>query len=217
MENASKALNIAAGVLIGVLILSLLVFSYNQLRALRQAEENSTSKEQEVDKFNKQFDGYIKDVYGSDMLSVANKAQDYNNTQYEYKGYSRVEVIVTFTSNIGEKINGTYYGFKAKKYTTDDIISNMVSLQSKTKEYGNKIYANYEVSELAYMTTAEKNQIFEKAKLSKDKIESANEDIKWYSILKSDETKIKSKVFKYITSSYDNTTGRIKLLEYKEQ
>ena len=61
MENMTKALEIAASVLIGVLILSLLVFGYNQIREQKNIEQKNERASQ-LSKFNINFESYAKDT-----------------------------------------------------------------------------------------------------------------------------------------------------------
>jgi len=210
MENASQALTIAGSVLIGMLIIALVITGYNQLRDYQRYDETLYYKEQ-VAEFNNQFDVYIRDVYGSEMLSIVNKSENYNKLEVESEGYSRFDVIVTFKNDIG--------GFKkGKKYSTDEIISIINTLQSKIESYANKEYGGKKVSQLAVMRTNELNQFIKDKGLNKspDRTSKIEEDIRKYTEVKADEVTIKSKMFKYITSSYDKQTGRIKQIEYKE-
>ena len=80
MENASKALIMAGAVLIALMVIALLVFFFNNIRDLQKT--NLTSEEvQQIAEFNKQFDVYARDVYGSELLSLANKVVDYNKRE----------------------------------------------------------------------------------------------------------------------------------------
>lgn len=100
MENASKALIIAGGILISILIISLLVMFYDNIKDLMNIEHNEDISEQAVE-FNKQYDVYYRDnLYGSDLLSIANKVNDYNKRQAEEQGYKKLEMTVTFNSDI---------------------------------------------------------------------------------------------------------------------
>lgn len=107
MENASKALLMAASVLVGILILSLIAYlytifgDYGSLIQARLSEKN-------INEFNTQFTKYesYKDESGnwqntckaSDIVSLANLAKQ-NNQNYEFG-----------TDNITEKEKeGTYY------------------------------------------------------------------------------------------------------------
>ena len=77
MENATKALIIAAGMLLAIMILSLLTISYNNLTDYLNQDEKIKEVEQ-ITRFNSQFENYNrKDVRGSDILSLVSKIKDY--------------------------------------------------------------------------------------------------------------------------------------------
>ena len=57
MENATKALLIAAGVLIGIIILSMLLLGYNQISNYYQQQSDNLSLRQIVE-LNKKFTNY---------------------------------------------------------------------------------------------------------------------------------------------------------------
>ena len=82
MENASKALIIAGGVLIGLITISLYYFMFSNIRNF--VDVTSTDyNEKEVLAFNQGFEAYNKKLmYGSDIVSVINKAID-NNAIYK--------------------------------------------------------------------------------------------------------------------------------------
>lgn len=211
MENASQALTIVAGILFALLIIGVLVIFYNNIRDWQANDEMLTAQEQ-ADQFNKEYDVYIRDLYGSELLSLVNKVDDYNIQEAQDKGYSRLEVVVTFKSDIG--------GFqKNKKYTTDEIIAKIEALQAKIETYGSKEYGGKTVKQLSLMRTNELKQFISDKQLNKnpDKTAQIEADIKNYTDVKSDEVTIKSKMFKYVTSSYESSTGRMKQIEYKEQ
>ncbi len=84
MENASKALLMAAGVLIGLLILSLTIYLFTSF-ASTSSEVHKENVEQQRDQFNSQFTSYVgKDdntIYS--VITVANLATE-TNKYYEY-------------------------------------------------------------------------------------------------------------------------------------
>lgn len=210
MENASQALRMAAGVLIVLLILALLVFSYDNMRDWFRSQHTDVLQEQ-ASEFNKEYQVYIKKLYGSELLSLVNKAENYNNIESGQKGYSRLEIVVTFKNDIG--------GFKKNTaYKTDTIISKINSLQSKIETYGNKQYGGKTISQLSLMRTNELKQFIADKRLNKspDKTDEIEENIRIYTQAKSDEVTIKSKIFKYVSVSYDSDSGRIKEIKYKE-
>lgn len=79
MENASKALLMAAGVLIGVLILSLAVFLFASFGGT-SARIHDTVQKNQLAKFNTQFTNYEtkESVTIYDIVSVANLATENN-------------------------------------------------------------------------------------------------------------------------------------------
>lgn len=81
MENASKALLMAAGVLIGVLILSLAVFLFAHFGTV-SSELHKQQDMNDLNKFNTQFTSYEGKVCTiHDIISVANLAMN-NNSNY---------------------------------------------------------------------------------------------------------------------------------------
>lgn len=78
MENASKALLMAAGVLIALMTVVLLVVMFDNL-SNSQNENVQTTREAQIIEFNNQFTTYLRDdIRGSDMISLMNRVVDYN-------------------------------------------------------------------------------------------------------------------------------------------
>ena len=77
MENASKALLIAGGILIAVIIISLLVVMFTQIGDY-QKSQSSGSKESQLAEFNRDFERYTEDeIRGVDLVSLINKIHDW--------------------------------------------------------------------------------------------------------------------------------------------
>lgn len=98
MENATKALLIAAGVLIGIIILSMLLLGYNQISNYYQQQSDNLSLKQIVE-LNKKFTNYDgKTIRGNEMLSVINSVVDYNTwvTQNANEGYEEIQLNISF-------------------------------------------------------------------------------------------------------------------------
>ncbi len=77
MENASKALIMAGSILIALLVIGLVIYTYNQLSDIEQTESDSeyTIKATE---YMRQFEQFNRTLYGSELLSLANLQEDYN-------------------------------------------------------------------------------------------------------------------------------------------
>ncbi len=83
MENASKALIMAAGVLIGVILLSLMAYMFLSF-AMSSAEMHKDNEQNRLNQFNSQFDSYEgkEGLTIYDVVTVANLATE-SNIYYE--------------------------------------------------------------------------------------------------------------------------------------
>ena len=102
MENASKALLIAGGVLITMLIVMLLLFFRGKISEFYN-EQGKIDDIENVAQFNKQFTNYEREkVYGYELISLANMVQDYNTRHSAAEGakndekYNPITLIVSF-------------------------------------------------------------------------------------------------------------------------
>ena len=135
MENASKALLMAAGVLMGVLILSLAVYLYTSFSSSTAAMEKQMELD-EINNFNNKFLAYDgkTDLTIYDVYTVANLAAE-NNIKYEIENegmqsgnfYIAVSIkktgVVTKT-NIEKDVNKLDYNSFIKIPYMIEIISN---------------------------------------------------------------------------------------------
>lgn len=98
MENASKALILAAGVLIGVLIISLAVYLFADFGST-SAEINKQNEKQKIVQFNSQFTSYIdKELTIYDVVTILGYAQE-NNIYYKDSIKDQIIVMIG-TKNI---------------------------------------------------------------------------------------------------------------------
>lgn len=95
MENAVKAMYIAAGVLIGILILTLGVTLFASLQSYVESSKDQI-RFNDINSFNAKFTGYINsndgqsttfDLVIQDVISAANLAYE-NNVQLNYDAYN---------------------------------------------------------------------------------------------------------------------------------
>ncbi len=81
MENASKALIMAGGVLIALMIIGALILMFSNLSSYQETNVRGERSAQVVE-FNNRFETYNRDdVRGSDLYSLLNSAINYNRTQ----------------------------------------------------------------------------------------------------------------------------------------
>lgn len=79
MENASKALIMAGGILIALLVIGALLLMFNQIGSYEKAQ-TSNVKDSQLAQFNIDFERYTDDngITGADIISIINKVMDYN-------------------------------------------------------------------------------------------------------------------------------------------
>lgn len=213
MENASKAIIMAGSILIAMIIISLLVLFFTNLRNLQRTETQVDEIEQAAE-FNKQYDVYARDIYGSEIFSLANKVQDYNKKEAENEGYEKIELYVTFTATPDDN-----YFKKKKTYTASEIYSIVSSIEKDMEDVGKHTYSSdllsgvtRRISNLATMRTKEKEDLgFGSTNIKSSDIE---KDISNYNYLKTLVSTIKQRTFKYDKFEYDKQNGRIVKMYY---
>lgn len=78
MENVSKALLIAAGILITIIIISIALTMYNRISSVKKTQDKKVELEQ-IAAFNAEYESYNKSVmYGTDVVTLVNKANENN-------------------------------------------------------------------------------------------------------------------------------------------
>lgn len=208
MENASKALIMAGSVLIALVVISFLVMFFDNLQSFKKTESN-VEQIQKSEEFNKQYDVYARDVYGSEILSLANKINDYNKRIAEDDGYTKIELYVTIRNDIDSKY------FKKGVYTSQDLKNKVEDLQEEIDTVGNQSIKSLtnrtisrKISKLASMRTKDIEDLgFEKSQYQ--------DLVNKYNTYKSLLTEIKAKAFEYVNFEYDTYTGRVTKMYYK--
>lgn len=101
MENASKALLMAAGILISIIIIGLVVIMFSNLRQ-SQSETELEKEIMQITKYNQKFEQFNRTIlYGSDIVSIINLAEDYNKVQArEDIGYTPITININIKTPI---------------------------------------------------------------------------------------------------------------------
>ena len=102
MENASKALLIAGGVLIAILIVSVLVVTLNIVNSNQKTREKALATEQ-LAEFNQKYEAYNKKALrGTDIITLMKMAiENNNNMEATQKGQQYfINVILKLNVNI---------------------------------------------------------------------------------------------------------------------
>lgn len=144
MENASKALEMAAGVLLAVLIMTLVAYFFTSISSWPEQEDDEKSSVQ-TSQFNLEYEVYDKKgMYGADVISCLTKAINNNEKYYEGENFLSgqrygetywVNVYVHLNSDLEEQMtvyhmesedNGIYkqvlqYGNECEAYTLEEV------------------------------------------------------------------------------------------------
>jgi len=193
MENASKALLIAGGILLSILIVSIMLYMYTSIRNVSETE-TEVLKAEKLSEFNMQFESYnLKSMYGTDIISVINQANAVNE-KYE-------KIIVT----IELSINDTFY---------DITIQNKLNVSTgKYEKYGEgkierleggRTYTNNseELKQLIINNSQKRTEYSDDRKEVKEIIPAISE--------------FKSRKFKCTKMEYDSSSGRVKLMTFEQ-
>ena len=102
MENASKALLIAAGVMLAIMLLSVIFIFGNQMASYFSEKHDAKMIEQLVE-FNNKFQNYNGEVIrGNELISIMNRIVDYNDYQSEMVGYERIKITINLQNHHNE-------------------------------------------------------------------------------------------------------------------
>ena len=140
MENASKALIIAGGILLTMAIVGLVIFAWNRFSDYYKNDDNLAEID-DLTKFNLQFTNYQRDdIHGYELASLANKVFDYNTRRSNAAGNKSNEWYNTITMTIDFK------GMQNKfRYSND--------LTSRELLFKNGIYSNNGIDNFIHTAT----------------------------------------------------------------
>ena len=98
MENATKALLIAGGALIAIIIISLFLTMYNRVTSIADTQETKKQTEQ-IGQFNAEYEAFDKGImYGVDVVTLSNKINNNNeNSAYKITLFLRLKEPSEFT------------------------------------------------------------------------------------------------------------------------
>ena len=138
MENATKALLMAAGVLLAIMVTSILVITFNRISKYYNENTSSTQQEQVV-KFNEEYGSYAtENLRGNDLLSLVNKVIDYNERKSDVGNigkeisYTPLEISIDFVSQ--DKIKVLSYENNNLLITKNSSTNKYIYVQSDTED-----------------------------------------------------------------------------------
>lgn len=138
MENASKALTIAGGVLIAVMLVVLVYYVFTHWgESQKMAQEDIDA--QKVEDFNKSYLSYEKVLYGSELVGLINKMTDYNKSdEVKLNLYDSMNLSMKISELSGSGGNlfskGTY-----SLSTINNTINNVMNKTTNNSKYKGKI------------------------------------------------------------------------------
>ncbi len=209
MENASKALTIAGTILISLIVISALIFMFREIRGIK-TQNALNQKTQSIIEFNKSYESYNKNLYGSELLSLANKMSDYNKSLVKKygenkDGYEDMQLNVKFENETTNK-DFTYFIGVIKQ--NDELMKTYKSSSNLETLYKAMVIDKDKPS-----AKEQKEQILRKIGKQEDEIiNKIASNYEQYSKYK----ELKTKKFKCENIEYSKN-GRIRLMQFTEQ
>ncbi len=213
MENASKALTIAGGVLIAVLLAVLVYYVFTHWGDSQKMQQEEVEV-QRVEDFNKSYLSYEKVLYGSELLGLINKMTDYNvSDDVKYSNYKTMNLTVKI-----QELSGSTDNLLAKgTYNLSTIYSRIENVMNKTIN-STKYKGKISDSQWEYLAKASSNSYQSFEKLCKEL--NVSTSINWQG-LQSDAkiyyqyVQFKRMKFKHTgTTFFDN--GRVSSMSFEE-
>lgn len=236
MENAAKALLIAGGVLISILVTGAFIFLFRDI-SKTQVDLESSKELQQIDEFNKQFTSYEKTLYGHELLSLMNKMEE-NNIKIKERnlGYDYMQISVQkikFTPALGVLPNGQYNNIKPG-ISGGDKFKTLIEIKEKmeNQRFFSMTDADRDrLIELWGVSSSDSDFVRKKAELDKllndyAKINGFSSAGEFETELKKSENQIAIKYYKdYVDfkrakfkckdTQYDNKTGRVYFMTFE--
>lgn len=129
MENASKALLMAAGILVGVLILALMVTLFATSSSLSKSYDNA-KQEEAVQQFNANFTKYVREditITIHDVVTITNFANKYGvkvkidgvtvDENYDYSQLIKNDVADYYYNKVTDAVSMNTYKLKIEEYS----------------------------------------------------------------------------------------------------
>ena len=134
MENATKALAMAGGVLIAIMVIALVYLLVGNISKTREAE-NISEKASQIKAFNKEFESYDKKLLrGTDLITVINKAIANNEKYLDQDKVYDIDIKFKLTTKVS-KITVVMNGENRKKDITKGYKENEVTEFEADVEY----------------------------------------------------------------------------------
>lgn len=220
MENASKALIMAAGVLIALMIIGALILMFSNLSNY-QDTNIQTEREAQIVEFNNQYVTYDRnDVRGNDLISLLNKVVDYNNRKTDDTSdekYQKMKIDVVEIPPANFKYEDSDQTLIKSSYTQDNVKNNLLNnVQGIEQKYETK-YISQLVSNISNIMDTDKGQ----AKAEEILPKALSQYTGGFNQIKKDTqtyyqySQFKKAYFNCIDRDYNRNTGRIIYMKFQ--
>lgn len=217
MENASKALLMAGGILIAILIIGAVTFLFRDVTETQRVQEESIQVQQ-LNEYNKQFSGYERILYGHELLSLINKIINTNRRIYNAKdGYDYISINV---------VNSGTYNLNSTPLSESDVgddsntYKELIAARNKPGEYG---ISEEDFKSIVQLKERIANNSAEDARKAQLQLDSLMETLHMTRDITSADIELynkyitfKEKKFKYINTGYSDN-GRINSMTFQVQ
>ncbi len=144
MENITKALLIAGGLLFTILVLTLVIISFNKMSSYYTGQHNTTMVEQ-ITEFNNEFDNYSgQTIRGNELISIINRIVNYNRIYSDMDGAERITITVD--------LQGHQSDFQYQGTSTTNILFRSSTISNANGNDGDLIRVSELASELSAST-----------------------------------------------------------------
>lgn len=222
MENASEALIMAGTILISLIIISALILMFTGVIKFNKNDESNIEFQQMAD-FNKEYTSFEKNLYGSELLSLINKAVDYNTKHTSEDGFTPITISFKIGKGTGNNTSsslvqsGKTYSITLKESNTELLIR----MEEIKELYNGDQYLQKLITLNNKDQTAEMQELLHKINASFT-VTKSREHIKKYE----EYIEFKRKKFRFIKTISDgeiqsgskkkDTKGRIVKMEFEE-
>lgn len=209
MENAAKALSIAGGILIAVMLAVLVYYVFTHWGDSQRASQEDIEIQQ-VEDFNKSYLSYEKVLYGSELLGLVNKMSDYNiSDDVKYSGYSTMNLSMKIT----DRTTGNLFSYGTYNLTS---ISNAINTVMNKTVNSSKYKGQISDSQWEYLakssTSTKFNDLCTELKIpssiNRDQLKSDAAEYYKY-------VQFKRKKFKHTGTDFSDN-GRVSIMSFEE-
>lgn len=224
MENASKALLMAGGILITMIVVTVFYFMFGHLSEMVDITEED-SYQTEVLEFNRPFEAYNKKLmYGSDIISVLNMAIDSNsknnatvdNENNEYY----VNIVIEFKNNLGMREEKYKYDEMNHRYEKVKLSDNGITGKLFRKNTLYDLTNNRDklekvlIDAVSYTDLEDENKTYDNKESS---VTSYKPGCKEYTVTFYPAAEFKTRVFYCSGMKFNKKNGRVNEMKFTEK